>query len=133
MKQTLILMFIALISITTIVGTYTYYDNKPKNNLKQTRMYTITLDVYKEHKTMKVKHVFLYVLDIYKLMNSYKVDTNGKFVTQEMFKKLIEEFAVYEIKHKNYKVKLLSKVGWYNIYELVDHGIYDVYKVHKRY
>lgn len=134
-QKTISMLVAVCILVSVVLGTWFVYNkfNNKQPNQKLTRLYVITLDIYREHKVMKANFVFLYVTDIYKVMKIFKEDQDGKYITQEIFRDLIEAFAVYEIKNKRYKVKLLNKVGWYDIYELVDHGIYDVYEVHKRY
>jgi len=134
-QKTISMLVAVCILVSVVLGTWFVYNkvNNKQPNQELTRLYVITLDIYREHKVMKTNFVFLYVTDIYKVMKIFKEDQDGKYITQEIFRDLIEDFAVYEIKNKRYKVKLLNKVGWYDIYELVDHGIYDVYEVHKRY
>jgi hypothetical protein len=134
-QKTISMLVAVCILISVVLGTWFVYNkiNSEPEDKNLTRLYVITLDIYREHKVMKTNFVFLYVTDIYKVMKIFKEDQGGKYITQEIFRDLIEDFAVYEIKNKRYKVKLLNKVGWYDIYELVDHGIYDVYEVHKRY
>lgn len=134
-QKTISMLVAVCILVSVVLGTWFVYNkvNNKQPDQELTRLYVITLDIYREHKVMKTNFVFLYVTDIYKVMKIFKEDQDGKYITQEIFRDLIEDFAVYEIKNKRYKVKLLNKVGWYDIYELVDHGIYDVYEVHKRY
>ena len=87
-----------------------------------TKVYTITLEVHLPHETLKIGLVFLNKEDIHELMEIFKHDRSGGYLTMEAFNKLMELKVACEVIDQFYEVTFISSHGWYDIYEVKNSG-----------